>query len=30
MAEDHGVVPIQDIDIEDQFRKIQEHYDFCY
>jgi len=29
MAEDHGVVPIHDIDIEDQFRKIQEHYDFA-
>ena len=28
MAEDHGAVPIEDIDIEDQYRKIQEHYDF--
>ena len=29
MAEDHGAVPIEDIDTEDQYRKIQEHYDFC-
>ena len=29
MAEDHGAVPIEDIDTEDQFRKIQEHYDFA-
>ena len=28
MAEDHGAVQIGDIDIEDQFRKIQEHYEF--
>lgn len=28
MAEDHGAVPIEDIDIEDQYRKIQEHFDF--
>ena len=28
MAEDHGVVPIEDIDTKDQYRKIQEHYDF--
>ena len=28
MAEDHGAVPIEDIDTEDQYRKIQEHFDF--
>ncbi len=28
MAEDYGAVPIEDIDVEDQYRKIQEHYDF--
>ena len=28
MAEDHGTVPAEDIDTEDKYRKIQEHYDF--
>ena len=28
MAEDHGAVPPEDIDTEDKYRKIQEHYDF--
>jgi len=28
MAEDHGVVPPEDIDTEDKYRKIEEHYDF--
>ena len=28
MAEDHGTVPPEDIDTEDKYRKIQEHYDF--
>ena len=28
MAEDHGAIPPEDIDTEDKYRKIQEHYDF--
>ena len=28
MAEDHDVIPPEDIDTEDKYRKIQEHYDF--
>ncbi len=28
MAEDHSAVPAEDIDTEDKYRKIQEHYDF--
>ena len=28
MAENHGAVPPEDIDTEDKYRKIQEHYDF--
>ena len=28
MAEDRGAIPPEDIDTEDKYRKIQEHYDF--
>ena len=28
MAEDYGAIPPEDIDTEDKYRKIQEHYDF--